>query len=172
MNQAVMSSELANEITEFVQGQSCLHLASLTPEGEPYASYAPFALCEVGFYVQLSDIAIHARNLKVHPQASVLVIEDEKTSEELFARKRVSYRVEAQWLEYNSLAWEMGVEALSQRVGKLARHLSKMDDFNLFKLHILSGRFVKGFGKAYQFTGGGLAGRRLDHLRDGHKVRA
>ena len=40
-------------------------LSSITEEGAPYASYAPFALTEQqdGFYVLLSVIAVHAKNL-------------------------------------------------------------------------------------------------------------
>ncbi|THF70014.1 MAG: heme utilization protein HutZ, partial [Methylophaga nitratireducenticrescens] len=33
------------------------------------------------------------------------------------------------------------------------------------------GRYVKGFGKAYQIDGGTLAGENLQHLRDGHTKR-
>lgn len=172
MNDTAVPTALDEEIRQFVEGRKSLQLATITEQGAPYASYAPFALCEHGFYVQLSDIAIHAKNLKANPLASILVIEDELTSEQLFARVRVNYSAEAVLLEHDSPEWEDGVQALQARHGQLPRNLSKLQDFNLFKLCVVEGRYVKGFGKAFSFSGPSLSGSELNHLRDGHKPRA
>jgi hypothetical protein len=47
-----------------------------------------------------------------------------------------------------------------------------MSDFKLFKLNPTSGRFVKGFAKAYSLAGNSLAGEEVSHMTDGHKKRS
>ena len=54
-----------------------LVLATRDPEGAPNVSYAPFALGDGGYYVLISDIARHARNLKLVPRVSLMLIEDQ-----------------------------------------------------------------------------------------------
>ena len=119
----------------------------------------------------LSDIAIHARNLRKYPSASVLIIEDEDSAEELFARRRVSYTIEAEALAVDSPEWHAGVDLLAQRHGERPRNLSQLSDFHLYRLRPQSGRYVKGFGKAYFLANGSLTETTINHLRDGHRKR-
>lgn len=163
--------KLAVEICNFINSRQSLQLASLDADGSPYASYAPFGIGENCLYVLLSEIALHAINLQVNPTASVLVVEDEDTADELFARIRVNYRVEAEMLEADSDVWKEGIELMANRLGERINGLSKLSDFRLFKLHPRGGRYVKGFGRAYHITGNTLAGAQINHLRDGHKKR-
>ena len=125
------------------------------------------------FYVLISEIAIHALNLIRTPKASVLIIEDEDTADELFARVRVNYSVSAQRIDpaTDQEAWSEGLDALEQRHGVRPRKLGALKDFHLFKLVVEQGRFVRGFGQAYQFEGPHPYGMDIVHLRDGHKPR-
>lgn len=61
---------------------------------------------------------------------------------------------------------------LQSRHGERISNLSQLSDFKLFRLHPQGGRYVKGFGKAYQIEGGTLSGDSLSHLREGHKKRS
>ena len=88
-----------------------------------------------------------------------------------FAVGRVSYQIEAEWIQVDSDAWNVGIALLTERHGQRITNLSQLSDFRLFKLKPKGGRYVKGFGKAYQIDGGTLAGKNLEHLRDGHKKR-
>jgi putative heme iron utilization protein len=172
MKNTAMQDRLEDEIIDFVASRKSLQLASITEEGEPFASYAPFAIGEDCLYVLLSDIAVHAKNLKANPKASVLVLEDEDSAGELFARIRVNYNMRADHIAVDSEGWKEGIDALAERLGERSRSLSELADFNLFKLVPQYGRYVKGFGKAYAFKGEALAGTDMDHMRDGHKKRA
>lgn len=163
--------KIQKEISGFIQNRKSLQLSSINQEGRPYASYAPFAAEGNAIYVLLSEIALHAVNLKTNPQASILIIEDEDSAQELFARLRINYHVQAQHLEVNSTAWQQGIEALSQRHGERIHNLSSLADFNLFKLIPQGGRYIKGFGKAYTIEGNSLTGLSINHLREGHKKR-
>ncbi len=167
-----MEVQLQSEVVELVQSRKSLFLSSLDPDGNPYASYAPYALGEECLYVLLSEIALHAVNLQRNPRASVLIIEDEDGAGELFARVRVNYSVNAHQVSMGSAEWQEGLSRLSDRLGERIELLSQLSDFKLFRLEPLAGRYVKGFARAYTLVGGTLAGKEVDHLTDGHRDRA
>ena len=167
----VTRQKLQQEIAALINQHKTLQLASINQQNEPFASYAPFAFDNDSLYVLLSEIALHAKNLQHNRQASILIIEDESVSDEYFARVRVNYSVEATLIEYDTLQWHQGIELLQQRHGERIINLSQHSDFKLFQLQPKSGRYVKGFGRAYSLSGG-LTTVDISHLRDGHKKRA
>jgi putative heme iron utilization protein len=161
--------KLSEEILTHIESKKSLLLSSLDENGVPYISYAPFAYEEDCFYLLLSDIAIHGKNLALNAKASVMVIEDEDTACELYARIRVSYQIEATLIEDTSSQWEKGIQILTDRLGDRVLKLSELSDFKLFKLTPITGRYVKGFGKAYTIEGKKLGGTNLSHLTVGHQ---
>lgn len=171
MKNTALESRLNDEIAAFIRSRRSLQLATLDESGAPYASYAPFAIGEECLYVLLSEIAVHGVNLQKQPRASVLIIEDEDTADELYARLRVNYAVEAQLLEYGSDDWQQGLTCLVERFGRRPANLGELRDFRLFRLLPRTGRYVKGFGRAYQLAGNSLTAAVIDHLRDGHQSR-
>lgn len=56
--------------------------------------------------------------------------------------------------------------ALISRFGEMAESLSKLNDFNLYKLVPDNGRYVKGFGQAFNVFGNDLVD--FLHLDEGH----
>jgi putative heme iron utilization protein len=171
MKNTAMEQRLNDEVRGFIDTRRSLHLASQCDDGYPYSSYAPFARDDQYLYVLLSDVAVHGGNLAREARASVLIVEDEGTSNELYARIRVGYQVQAEELDVGSPRWEHGVQCLEARHGERPRKLSALSDFRLFCLTPVTGRYVKGFGKAYTLTGDSLAGAVIDHLREGHRPR-
>ena len=171
MKNKAMETRLNAEIKAFIDTRRSLQLATLGEDGMPYASYAPFAYDEDSLYVILSDIAVHGLNLIGEPHASVLIIEDEDSAAELFARRRVGYQIVAEELPVGAPEWHCGVECLEARHGERPRQLSQLADFRVFRLSPRSGRYVKGFGKAYTLAGGRLAQTAVDPFRDGHRPR-
>lgn len=172
MNNKGLEARISQEILDIVNSRKSLLLSSLTENDEPYASYAPFAIGDNCLYVLISEIAVHAKNLQHHPRASVLIIEDEDSAAELFARLRVQYSVNAELIAVDSADWETGIACLTARHGERIQSLSQLTDFKLFRLSPEIGRYVKGFGKAYLIDGGSLAGESLSLMRDGHQKRA
>ena len=115
MRNKAMETRLNAEIQAFIDSRRSLQLATLGEDSLPYASYAPFASDEDSLYVILSDMALHGLNLIAEPRASVLIIEDEDSAAELFARRRVSYQIVAEELPVGapsgtaaSNAWKNG----------------------------------------------------------------
>jgi hypothetical protein len=171
MKNKKLQSKLISEVADFIETRKSLQISSITKEGLPYASYAPFAIGDECLYVLLSTIAVHASNLMATAKASVLIIEDEDSADELFARIRVNYSMAAQHIGHSEAGWDEGIKRLEARHGDRITSLSKLEDFKLFKLIPEGGRFVKGFGRAYTLVEGQLAGEGLSHMRDGHKPR-
>lgn len=172
MKNKAMQTRLSAEVLEFIGSRKSLQLATLSADGSPYASYAPFAPGDDCLYVLLSDIAVHGANLALNPLASVLIIEDESSAGQLFARIRVNYSVAAELLEYSTPDWDAGLSTLTSRHGERPAALSAMSDFRLFRLTPEGGRYVKGFGRAFTLAGGSLAGEVLTHMTDGHTLRS
>ncbi len=165
MKNKPMQSRLGAELMAFIESCKSLQLASLGADGAPFASYAPFAIGDNCLYVMLSELATHGVNLQRDSRASVLIIEDEATAGELFARVRVNYSVAAILLEHGSDAWRQGLDRLVERFGEFPKQLSQLGDFKLFRLEPGGGRYVKGFARAYNLAGNSLAGEELQHVR-------
>jgi hypothetical protein len=172
MKNLAMEQRISDEIRLFIDSRRSLQLATLSDNGYPYASYAPFARDDSSFYVLLSDIAVHGANLRQVPRASVLIIEDEGPADELYARLRVAYQVDAQELDVASEDGQRAIQRLVARHGERPGHLAELADFHLFMLTPARGRYVKAFGKAFDLRGKSLLEVSIDHLRVGHKLRS
>ncbi len=164
MKNKAMQSRLKAEVMEFIHCHKSLQLASNDADGAPHASYAPFAVGDNCLYVLLSELASHGVNLQRDARASVLIIEDEATAANMFARVRVNYSMRAEQVQRDSATWQAGIASLVDRFGEFPGQLTQLQDFSLFRLVPTGGRYIKGFGRAYKLPGNTLAGDDLQHL--------
>ncbi len=171
MNKEVKQERLQNrlgpEIKEFRDSKKTLQLATVSSDGKPNVSYSPFVLLDDGYYILISDIARHARNLTENPAVSLMLIEDEESAKVLYARKRLTFDAIASVTERDSQQWKEAITAMRARFGDIIDGLSSLEDFKLFKLKPIQGLFVKGFGKAFQVSGDDLVD--FVHLEKGHQ---
>ncbi|MEZ8061219.1 MULTISPECIES: heme utilization protein HutZ [Vibrio] len=167
VKQERLQGRLGPEIKEFRQERRTLQLATVDEEGRPNVSYAPFVQNQEGYFVLISDIARHARNLKANPQVSLMMIEDEEGSKQLYARKRLTFDAQASVVERETDLWTQVIGQMQERFGEIIDGLSQLQDFSLFNLKAENGLFVKGFGQAYQVSGDDLVD--FVHLQEGHK---
>ncbi|EKO3783665.1 heme utilization protein HutZ [Vibrio harveyi] len=167
VKQERLQGRLGPEIKEFRQERRTIQLATVDVEGRPNVSYAPYVQNQEGYFVLISQIARHARNLLENPNVSLMMIEDEDSSKQLFARKRLTFDAVATVVERDSEMWEQVVGQMKDRFGEIIDGLSQLEDFVLFNLKAEQGLFVKGFGQAYQVSGDDLVD--FVHLQEGHK---
>ncbi|MGI3090529.1 heme utilization protein HutZ [Vibrio diabolicus] len=167
VKQERLQGRLGPEIKEFRQERRTLQLATVDAEGRPNVSYAPYVQNQEGYFVLISKIARHARNLLENPNVSLMMIEDEESSKQLFARKRLTFDAVANVVERDTEMWQQVVGQMKERFGEIIDGLSQLEDFVLFNLKPESGLFVKGFGQAYQISGDDLVD--FVHLQEGHK---
>ena len=150
-----------------------IQLATMTADGTPDASYAPAVIDDTrNFYVYVSELSSHTANLLATRTASVMLIEDEGTCAQVFARKRVTFLCDAFEVERKSTAWSALIERFGDKYGRLMDHLKTMRDFHLIQLKPRDGRLVVGFGKAFDVSGARMD--QLAHIRgidgQGHRT--
>ncbi len=167
VKQERLQGRLEPEIQEFRQSRQTLQLATIDEQGKPNVSYAPFVQNQHGYFVLISEIARHARNLQVNPNVSIMMIEDEQSAKQLFARKRLTFDATAKVVERDSEQWQAVIAQLKERFGEIIDGLSQLQDFVLFNFKPEQGLFVKGFGQAYQVSGDDLVD--FVHLEQGHQ---
>lgn len=167
VKQERLQGRLGPEIKEFRQARKTLQLATVDEHGKPNVSYAPFVQNQEGYFVLISEIARHARNLQANPTVSIMLIEDEDSSKQLFARKRLTFDATAHVVERETEQWRQVIAQMQERFGEIIDGLSQLQDFVLFNLKAEQGLFVKGFGQAYQVSGDDLVD--FVHLQEGHR---
>ncbi len=155
-------NELVNAQREFMalrdQSRSAL-LATVAQERCPAASYAPLVWLDGHCYLFLSELASHARNLKRNPVISLMLIEAEADAANPFARQRIMLDGNVVVIARGDALFAPVLAEFHHRFGKVMNIIEPLPDFSLFQVCPHSGRFVRGFGQAYD-----LSGEHLDEL--------
>jgi len=139
---------------DFIKNIQTAIIGTLDKNNHPFSSYAPYIYDANRFYVYISDIATHAKNIQANPKASLFFVEDESKTENLFARKRVSLQCDSQKIARGSQRFEAVLSLFAEKFdAKMVATLKKMTDFNLYEFKVNYGEATFGFGKAY-FIGG------------------
>lgn len=155
---------LEESFVNFKQSVKTLQLSTLTAKGKPNASYSPFVIDEQGnFYIFVSQLASHTQDLLANPQASILLIQDEAETRQIFARRRISYQCDVEVVSNENSDYQPMLDALQERFGNVVELLRTLPDFILFRLTPHQGQYVKAFGKAYKLVGESLL--ELEHIK-------
>jgi len=124
-------------------------LSTKNKKGGLKTSYSPYVFYNDCYYILVSGLAPHSQNLQINPDIGILLIEDESSTKNIFARARLSYAATAFIVEKASSEFTGVIGQLKERCGKTVDVLVGLNDFNLFRLEPHEGRLVIGFGKAY-----------------------
>ncbi len=139
---------------DFIANIQTAIIGTLDANHHPFSSYAPYVYDNNYFYIYISDIATHAKNIQKNPKASLFFVEDESKTENLFARKRSSLQCDSLKIARETERFEAVLDLFAQKFdAKMVATLKKMTDFNLYELKVNYGEATFGFGKAY-FIGG------------------
>ena len=162
-----MNDEQAAKVcANLIEGMQSLQLSTVGVDGIPHCSYTPYLHRAPGsFYIFVSQLAAHTRHLLSKGTVAIMIIADEQSTSQIFARTRVNYVCEATHLPPDSPDYESVLDDYQERHGKMAGLLRQLPDFVLFQLDTKSGQFVMGFGKAYNLTGDDLSV--FEHSRTG-----
>jgi putative heme iron utilization protein len=131
-------------------------LATLEADQTPSASYAPLVWLNGQSYLFLSDLAGHTRNLKSCPSLGLMLIEGEDASANAFARRRITLQGEARMVERGDPSFAPVLAEFHRRFGQVMAVLESLPDFHLFRLQLQRGRYIRGFGQAFELSGEGL----------------
>ena len=149
------------EAGEFLAGFRTILMATVSADGVPDASYAPFVrIDDDAFYVNLSELSTHTGNLLATPLVSVMFLQAEDDSKQLFARKRLSFDADAELVERNSTRWCQVMDLFADKFGDIMDLIRPLQDFKLFRILPRTGVYVRGFAQAYP-----IERSELDQLR-------
>ena len=149
-----------------IEDMRSLQIATVGPDGIPHCGYTPYLhQTPNSFYIFVSQLAAHTRHLLANGTVTIMIIADEQSTSEIFARTRVSYVCDPKRIAPDSTDYVTVLDDYQQRHGKMAALLRQLPDFVLFHLQPTSGYFVMGFGQAYRLTGENLAV--FEHTRTG-----
>ncbi|MGE9294431.1 MAG: HugZ family protein, partial [Puniceicoccales bacterium] len=123
--------KIQEQYQEILNSFQSIQLATVSTVCEPTASYSPSVIDDEGnFYIYVSEIADHTPNLLANGQASILIIEDEGTAGQIFARKRLGFKALAKEVDRGSEAWESILDKFVAKFGRVMEHLKTMEDFH------------------------------------------
>ncbi|MEA1880717.1 MAG: pyridoxamine 5'-phosphate oxidase family protein [Campylobacterota bacterium] len=128
-------------------------LGTLSHNGYPFSSYAPFYYDGEVVYIFISNIATHAQNIQKTPKVSAFFIEDESMTSNMFRRKRISLQCDASMISREHPTFETLMQAFIEKQGSTLNMLMGMADFNLYALKPIYGEATFGFGEAYTIGG-------------------
>jgi putative heme iron utilization protein len=144
-------SEVQAAYVDFPNRVQSLMLSTIAVGGHPQSSYTPFVMGgDRNFYIFVSALASHTQNLQTTPQAGILLIEDEAQAQQIFARQRLMYDCTVELVDRHNPQWTIWADRFKARFGSIIDMLRQLPDFQIFKLVPISGRFVVGFGAAYE----------------------
>jgi heme iron utilization protein len=143
-----MSLTNPETLSEMVARIQTASLATLDASGDPCCSYAPYVFVNGNFYLFLSGLAAHCRNLLARPVCDIMLIEDESQAKNQFARRRAMIRCSVETVYRQAGEFSTVADQFREKFGPTIDMLVGLPDFNLFRLLPQSGTMVLGFGNA------------------------
>ncbi|MCK0176154.1 HugZ family protein [Mycolicibacterium sp. F2034L] len=133
-------------------------LASLTADGDPWASFVTYGLLDGAPVLCVSNLAEHGRNLAGDPRASIAIVAPSTESDPL-ANGRVTLAgvVERPAGDEHAAAREAHLAAVAA-----AKYYIDYSDFTLWVLRVQRVRWVGGYGRMDSTTGEAYAAAQPD----------
>jgi heme iron utilization protein len=145
--------DLSKRYQELMASHQTLLLSTVSANGVPDISYAPFVRDHAGiFYIYVSEMACHTTNLLNNPRASLLFIRPESESRNLFARERAVLNCSVKEISRDDAIYADRLQVLQDKFGEVVSVLRSLSDFHLFALRPENGRYVVGFGQAFNIN--------------------
>ena len=147
MQKVIDMEEVRAGYETFMENKKSLMLSLVDEVGNPFSSIAACVQIDGKFYVYISKIAEHYALLERAQVVDVLLIADEVATQNHFATERARLQCMPKLLndEGNEEVFAKFDEVHNAALMKLLRTL----DFSLFELAPTKGRYVIGFGKAF-----------------------
>lgn len=154
----------AEEARTIVASTNTATLATLTADGDPWASFVTYGDLDGAPVLCVSDLAEHGRNLDADPRASIAIVapDDAGAQTDPLARARVTLAGVAER--------PTGAELTAAREAHLnavatARFYIDYSDFTVWLLRVHRVRWVGGYGRMDSATGADYAAAEPDPVR-------
>ena len=147
-------TEITQTLKQLHSQCQTLHLATVGPNGQPDASYAPYVQLDDKYYIFVSQLAAHTQNLLAQRQASIMLIQPEQEAKSLFARMRYTCACEVVNIARTASLFNEVIDSMQERFGSIIELLTSLGDFYLLQLQPTNAHLVIGFGKAIELDEG------------------
>jgi heme iron utilization protein len=144
-----MEKAVLEAIHDLLMSRRVLALAVVV-DGDPEAGLLPFALREDygAVYVQASALARHTRGLHAGARVGILVHAHDAPDDDPMQVPRLMLQATTQLLDKKGDHFAWASALLTARFPDAETTLG-LDDFNLYELTFGRGRYVEGFGRAF-----------------------
>ena len=123
-------------------------------DGTPDLGTSPFIRDDAGcFYIYTSQLSSHVRALLAGQPAHFMVIADESTSQNIWARVRIKFDAEVQIIARDSQDFNDIAAKMAAPFGPTMALIKDFTDFHMIKLTPQKGVIVTGFASAYEVEG-------------------
>jgi len=155
---------LKHNYKQLLYSMKSLFLSTISLDGTPFLSYAPYVEHNGKVYVYLSQMAEHYRNLEANRSVDVMLAADEAATKNMFARERARFKGTA--INVGNDGYEQVFSKFEEKFGSRTFNMLRNLDFSLFELTLSTGRYVVGFGQAFDVD---FTGDYFEHVnRDAH----
>jgi len=153
------TESMKKKYIDFVESRKTLVISSIDENGDPFVSYAPFVKKDGKLYIYISRISDHYRYVEDNKRIYVMLIADEAQSQNTFARERARWACSTANIgnEGHDEVFALFNESFGGKLMDMLRGL----DFSLFELTPIEGRYVVGFGQAFDVD---ISGDRFEHV--------
>lgn len=144
---------------DFVASRESAVLNFVDEEGKPFSSIVPFVKKDNKIYIYISEVADHYRLTERSEFIDVLLRADESATKNPFATERVRWICTPKKLgnDGHEEIFNLFDAAFNKNLMDMLRGL----DFALFELTPVTGRYVVGFGLAFDLT---IDGETFNHV--------
>jgi putative heme iron utilization protein len=137
----------------FTDDIESVNLATVSTDGEPFASYSPYVEDEKGnYYVFISTAVMHSHNMNATKKAYIMFLQDESKASHIYARQRLSFKAEVEKFKEDDKRANGIFELFDKKFGDRVSFFSMMKDSRIYKLIPKDGKLVLGFGSAYNLS--------------------
>ncbi|MFT6388067.1 MAG: putative heme iron utilization protein [Cellvibrionaceae bacterium] len=151
-------SNYQSSINALLGSVSTLSLGTVNEKKEPEVSLVPFLYHRKRFWVFVSQLSPHTQHLVDRSVCSVLIYNNQVEPKNHFAVERISATCAAQ-MEVDDK--NLVLDLMEEKLGETVSLLRQLGDFHLFSLAPAEGRFIAGFGRAFNVNFSDLS---LSHI--------
>lgn len=122
-------------------------------DGEPNLAMVAYALADdfSAFYIHVSKLGKHTRDMESDPHVSLLITETDDHRPDPQTLARVSLQGMTEVLPREQSGYD-SVKTLYLKRFPESERIFSLGDFNLWRITPLGGRFVAGFGQAFNLV--------------------
>ena len=120
---------------------------------QPEMGVTPFIQQGVALFIYPSSLSTHVRAVLARGQGQFLLIEDEQTAQNIWARVRLKFDADIEEIARQDALFAPLCDAFAEVHGPTMGLIRDFTDFHMLRLRPRSGVLVTGFARAYRVEG-------------------